>query len=36
MAHLLGSSARGFKLVAQSAPQLRKMIHDLLRSMVPD
>ena len=36
MAHLLGSSARGFKLVAQSAPQLRKMIHDLLRSMVPN
>jgi AcrR family transcriptional regulator len=36
MAHLLGSSVRGFKLVAQSAPELRKMIHDLLRSMVPD
>ena len=35
-AHLLGSSVRGFKLVAQSALQLRKMIHDLLRSMVPD
>jgi TetR/AcrR family transcriptional regulator, regulator of autoinduction and epiphytic fitness len=35
MAHLLGSAVRGFKLVAQSAPELRKMIHDLLRSMVP-
>ena len=27
----LGSSARGFKLVAQNAQQLRRMIHDLLR-----
>ena len=36
MAHLLGSSVRGFKLVAESGGQLRRMIHDLLRWAVPD
>src|SRR5271156_1568169 len=36
IAHLLGSSARGFKLVAQNAQQLRRMIHDLLRLTLPD
>ena len=36
IAHLLGSSARGLKLVAQNAQQLRRMIHDLLRLTLPD
>jgi len=36
VAHLLGSSVRGFKLVAPNATQLRRMIHDLLKLMVPD
>jgi TetR/AcrR family transcriptional regulator, regulator of autoinduction and epiphytic fitness len=36
MAHLLGSAARGFKLVAQSSTQLRKMIHDLLKVLLTD
>ena len=36
VAHLLGSSVRGFKLVAPSGTQLRRMIHDLLRLTLPD
>ena len=36
IAHLLGSSVRGFKLVAQNPQQLRRMIHDLLRLTLPD
>jgi TetR/AcrR family transcriptional regulator of autoinduction and epiphytic fitness len=36
VAHLLGSSVRGFKLVAVNGAQLRRMIHDLLRLAVPD
>jgi TetR/AcrR family transcriptional regulator, regulator of autoinduction and epiphytic fitness len=36
VAHLLGSSVRGFKLVAPNGTQLRRMIHDLLRLTLPD